>query len=188
MIASASWETPDKEGFKMRFSSGFSAFAFAVLLGSNMAITQFPNPAFAAETPQAQTILTVTGEIGDNKPVSFDRAALEALGMESFETTTPWHNGKVKFEGVPMKKLLAAVHAKGDTVVAKALDDYFSEIPVTDFAKYHVLLALKVDGAYMPISTQGPLWIVYPYDSDPELQSEKYHGRSVWQINRIEVK
>eukprot|EP01037_Dinobryon_pediforme_P007738 gene7738-7800_t len=141
----------------------------------------FSNFLAAATATSNPVILTVSGLVGDGTPVKFDRAALEALGMDSFETTTPWHTGKVKFEGVLMSTLLASVHAHGTTVFAKALDDYFSEIPVEDFTKYKVILALKRDGAYMPVSDQGPLFVIYPFDSDPILKDAKFQSRSVWQ-------
>ena len=39
----------------------------------------------------------------------------------------------------------------------------------------------------MPVSDKGPLFIVYPYDSDPALHSQKFYGRSVWQLSRLIV-
>jgi hypothetical protein len=143
------------------------------------------------ETPAEKPILTITGKIGaSNKDgaAQFDRAMLESIGMVSFETTTPWFNGLVKFEGVPMDKLMQKVEASGQRVIVVALNDYSSELPIEDFAKYGVLLALKRNGQYMPVSDKGPLFIVYPFDSNPELKNQKFYSRSVWQITRIEVK
>ena len=113
---------------------------------------------------------------------------LEALGTRAFTTTTPWHNGPVTFEGVPMAKLMRAVGAEGDTVTALALNDYSTDIPMDDFARYGVLLALKRDGAYMPVRDKGPLFIVYPYDSDPALRSRRFYSRSAWQVVRLVVR
>ncbi|MCC2664519.1 MAG: oxidoreductase, partial [Geminicoccaceae bacterium] len=45
---------------------------------------------------------------------------------------------------------------------------------------YPVILALKRDGAYMPVRDKGPLFIVYPYDSSPELKHQNYYSRSAW--------
>jgi len=113
---------------------------------------------------------------------------LEALGMETFSTTTPWYDGPVKFEGVRMSRLLDTVGATGTTVTAMALNDYSSEIPIEDFRKYPVILALKRDGAYMPVKDKGPLFIVYPYDSDPALKHQRFYSRSAWQVARLIVK
>ncbi len=147
--------------------------------------------AAALPQPEEKTILTISGKISvvnkdDN--AQFDRSMLEALGMVSFDTTTPWYNGAVKFEGVPMEKLMQAVGASGDHVTALALNDYSTDIPMADFAKYKVILALKRDGNYMPVRDKGPLFIVYPFDSDPELQQHKYYARAAWQVSRLVVK
>jgi hypothetical protein len=72
-------------------------------------------------------------------------------------------------------------------VKALALNDYVTQIPMEDFAKFGVILALKRDGEYMPVRDKGPLFIVYPYDSRPELKSQTYYGRSAWQLKRLEV-
>ncbi|WP_112663393.1 molybdopterin-dependent oxidoreductase [Microvirga flavescens] len=141
--------------------------------------------------PTEKPILTIAGNIDTtNKDgtAQFDRAMLLELGLETIETTTPWYNGPVKFEGVSLDKLLKRVGAKGERVVAIALNDYSSEIPMEDFAKHDVILALKRNGEYMPVRDKGPLFIIYPFDSKPELKSQTYYGRSVWQVAKLVVK
>src|SRR4029077_15481411 len=95
----------------------------------------------------------------------FDREMLEALDRTSFTTSTPWYDSPVTFTGVRMATLMKASRARGDTVIATALNDYETRIPVGDFAQFDVLLALKRNGEYMPVREKGPLFIVYPYDS-----------------------
>ena len=140
--------------------------------------------------PKDRPILEIAGSISTtNKDGAavFDREMLESLGMETITTTTPWHKGQVTFEGVSMAKVMELVGAKGKTVKALALNDYVTQIPMEDFAKFGVILALKRDGEYMPVRDKGPLFIVYPYDSKPELKSQTYYGRSAWQLKRLEV-
>ena len=86
-----------------------------------------------------------------------------------------------------MRTLLRAVGASGERVVAIALNDYMTEIPIVDFEQYDVLLALKRDGAYMPVRDKGPLFIVYPFDSFSELQAQKFYNRSAWQLAQLIV-
>jgi hypothetical protein len=165
-------------------SAKLTFLALGAMLVAGVAVAQSPQSA-------GKPILTVTGKItatSDNGTVQFDRDALEALGTTSIETNTPWYKGPVKFEGVPLDKLMQVVGATGDRVVAVALNDYSSEIPVEDFAKYKAILALKRDGEYMPVRDKGPLFIVYPYDQNPELRSQKFYSRSVWQVSRLVVK
>ena len=145
----------------------------------------------ALSVPTGKVILTISGKIGvDNGggTAMFDREMLEAIGMVSFTTTTPWNGGPVTFEGVPLDKLMAAVGANGDHITALALNDYSTDIPIEDFARYHTILALKRDGDYMPVKDKGPLFIVYPYDSNPELKHQMFYSRSAWQLSRIVVK
>lgn len=140
---------------------------------------------------QGKVILKISGRIANTNgdgTAEFDVAMLEALGMESFSTMTPWYAERVTFEGVPMTRLLAFVGATGTSVTVSALNDYATDIPIEDFKKYRVILALKRDGAYMPVKDKGPLFIVYPYDSDPELKHQRFYSRSAWQVARIVVK
>ncbi len=158
--------------------------AIALLVANVAGAGSLPEP---AEKP----ILTVTGKISvTNKDgaAQFDRAMLEALGETSFSTTTPWYKEPVKLEGVALAKLLDAVGATGDRIVSVALNDYSAEMPVEDARKFGVILALKRDGEYMTVRDKGPIFIVYPFDSDPDLKAQKYYSRSVWQVSRIEVK
>ena len=148
-----------------------------------------PAPALLRQ-PQGKVILTISGTIATTNAAAaavFDLAMLEELGVKSFSTTTPWYNGAVSFEGVPMARLLDHVGAAGTKVTAQALNDYSTEIPQDDFRSFGAILALKRDGAYMPVRDKGPLFIVYPYDSDPALKHQRYYSRSAWQVARLVV-
>ena len=141
-------------------------------------------------SPQAEPILTVSGKIAntnDGAVARFDRQMLEALGTVTLRTMTPWYDHVVEFEGVSMKALMQHVGAEGTQVTATALNDYRGTIPLSDFDSFKVILAMKRDGVDMPIRDKGPLFIVYPYDSDPELANGLYYSRSVWQVKELEV-
>ena len=113
---------------------------------------------------------------------------LEALGTVSMETTTPWYEGRQRFEGVSLAKLMSYIGAKGEHVVAIALNDYVTEIPISDFAEYGPILAMKRNGEYMPVRDKGPLFIMYPFDSKLELKKQIYYSRCAWQVARLVVK
>ena len=131
-----------------------------------------PGPARAAvlPKPEGKVVLTMSGLI---KETNGDGVAEFDIAM---------------FEGVRMAALLDRIGATGTTLTARALNDYSTDIPVEDFRKYEVLLALKRDGAYMPVKDKGPLFIVYPYDSDPELKHQRFYSRSAWQVARMVLK
>jgi len=167
------------------------ACAGSVTLIAALSAGALPASAGGLERPQGAPILTVEGNISiknDGDGAVFDRDMLESLGEVSFKTMTPWFTGEVEFEGVPMEKLMEAVGAKGTEVEVVALNDYKASVPIGDFGEYGVILALKRDGKYMPISDKGPLFIVYPYDGHAELQKQKFYARSVWQVAKMIVK
>ncbi|OBX34441.1 hypothetical protein A8U91_03494 [Halomonas elongata] len=68
-----------------------------------------------------------------------------------------------------------------------ALNGFEASIPISDFERYDVILAMRRNGEPMPIRDFGPLFVVYPFDQHPELRTEAIRFRSVWQVNRIVV-
>jgi hypothetical protein len=140
--------------------------------------------------PDGEVLLTVRGEIAhrnDGDAALFDLGMLEAVGIESFETTTIWTDGVQRFTGVPLHALLDAVGAEGETLRATALNDYAVEIPVSDAEAGGPIVAFMHNDAPMSVREKGPLWIVYPYDSRDAFQSEQVYARSIWQLVTIEV-
>jgi hypothetical protein len=140
--------------------------------------------------PSGPVILTLSGSIRNTNAgdkAEFDRAMLEALGTTTRQMATPWTVGEPVFEGVKMTDVLKAVGANGDTVTATALNDYVMDIPLSDFENYPVILALKMNGEYMRIRDKGPLWIIYPHDEHPELDTPATLRKWVWQLTELYI-
>ena len=142
------------------------------------------------EAPTGKTLLVVRGNIthtnhGEN--AHFDRAMLEALPGRTAKMETPWTHGTVAFEGPLLRAVLDSVGAQGDKLVIRALNDYSAEIPFSDAHDFETMLALKKDGKNMSVREKGPIFLIYPFDTNPDLYNEKYFVRSVWQIREIEV-
>lgn len=140
--------------------------------------------------PTGKVLLTISGKIentNENGKAVFDIATLEKLGVVSFQTTSPWYNGRTNFTGISMQKLMDYVGAKGTVVKVTALNDYTTVIPLSDFKNYNVILAFKINGEYMRVRDKGPFFIVYPYDSLPELNNQNYYSRSAWQVSRMSI-
>lgn len=159
-------------------------------LGLGLLLLMAPAIAETLASPTGKPILTISGAITNTNAdgtAVFDREMLEALGMESIKTKTPWFDGVSSFTGVRMNKLMEVVGASGKSVTAIALNDYVTTIPLSDFAEFGVILALKRDGEYMAVRDKGPLFIIYPFDSESELQSQTYFGRSAWQLAKLIV-
>jgi hypothetical protein len=140
--------------------------------------------------PRGKPILVVSGKIKTTnvgETAVFDREMLEAMGTETVRTKTPWSDGESAFTGIRLDKFMELVGAEGKHVTAVALNDYVTTIPIEDFAQFNVIMALKRDGKYMTVRDKGPLFIIYPFDSDPELQNQTYFSRSAWQVAKLVV-
>lgn len=143
------------------------------------------------ESPTGPVILSIGGDIsftnaGDE--AHFDRPMLEELGLVVLRTETPWTDGKQTFEGVPVERILDAVGANGTVARAKALNDYVVDIDISFVVAAKAMVAVKTNGVYMGVRDKGPLWIVFPWDQQPELDEEFVKSQSVWQFNRLEIR
>src|SRR5690606_26582382 len=134
-------------------------------------------PALALDKPKGPVLLTITGAIEvTNAPgaAEFDAEMLQALPGRATTTGTPWTQGKPTYEGPLLRSILDAVGARGDTLKVGALNDYSADIPIEDIQSYDVILAVTKDGQPISIRDKGPLIVVYPFDEEPSLYTERY--------------
>ena len=139
-----------------------------------------------AEAP-AGTVLVVDGTIAGGQPAAFDLAMLKSLPVVEVTTMTPWTDGENRYEGVRIRDLLQRLGARGNAVMADAVDDYQVPIPMEDIEDYDVIVAYAQNGKPLPEDDKGPLWVIYPYSEHARLQKDVYFSRSVWQLNRLTV-
>ena len=142
------------------------------------------------ERPAGDVILSVTGDIehtNEDGKADFDMEMLNALAGRNGSMETPWTEGTTTFEGPLLQAILDKVGARGRTLVVKALNDYSAEVPIEDARDFPTILATRMNGEEMSVRDKGPLFLIYPFDKNPELYNEKYFSRSVWQIRSIEV-
>ncbi len=150
----------------------------------------FALPAHALEPAKGKVVLTISGNVGEKNTATaavFDMAMIEKLPQRSFTTMTPWDKQPIKFTGPLLRDVLAAAKATGKTIKASALNDYQTSVPLDDAQKFDVILAHKMNDQDIPVKTKGPLFIVYPYDSKPELRSTVYYERSAWQLKSMAI-
>ena len=159
-----------------------------LLLGSaSLLLTSL---AHALDSPKGKVILTITGNIrfknaGDQ--ADFDMDMLAALPQHSFSTSNPWYKETKKFTGPLLRDVLAAVGAQGTTLKAVALNNFKVEIPAADTQQFQMVLARLLDDKPMPTREKGPLFIIYPFDTNTELHSARYYSRSAWQLRTLEI-
>ncbi|WP_297778121.1 molybdopterin-dependent oxidoreductase [uncultured Roseovarius sp.] len=117
----------------------------------------------------------------------FSLEDLKALPVSSFETTTIWTDGPQTFEGISLAALLAHLDVTEGTIKATAINDYSVTIPMSDATEDGAIIAYLNNDEPMSRRGKGPLWIVYPYDSDIEYQTETVYSRSIWQLDRLAI-
>jgi len=144
----------------------------------------------ALEAPKGKVVLTVSGTLtkpNHGKDATFSMEMLEKLPQISFITKTPWYPKAVTFTGPLLRDVLAAAGASGNKIAARALDDYKTLIPMLDAQKFDLIVARQIDGKNLSVREKGPLFIVYPFDSKPELQAQVYLDRSAWQLKSLTI-
>jgi hypothetical protein len=142
----------------------------------------------ALAKPTGDVVLTVAGQIGKENAsgqADFDLEMLEAMPAVKFRTSTPWTEEAVEFEGVLIDTIMKAVDAKGKTIKAAALNDYIADVGVDLVVSAGAILAYRINGAEIAVRDKGPLWIMFPFDQNPELKTETIYSQSVWQLRTM---
>lgn len=140
---------------------------------------------------QGKVLLTLGGQIevrNEGARAALDDAMLAALPQHSFTTRTPWDKAPRQFSGPLLRDVLQLVRAHGSELAATALNDYHATIPVSDAYLFDMLIARRIDGQPVRVRDRGPLLLVYPYDRDSRLSERTYVARSVWQLQRLDVR
>jgi len=171
----------------MRMKLGFktATLALSMVMGGVLPLSASDLP-----LPVGDVILTVSGAItttNSDGAAQFDRALLDSLPQHSFTTSTIWTEGPNTYSGILLKDLLAAVGASGGTVTATALNDYQISFPANEIAADAPLVAYLTDGEPMSVRDKGPLWLIFPFDTNSDYRTEETYARSIWQMDRIEV-
>ncbi len=160
----------------------FRLFATSLLLCSLSTLS------YALEKPTGRTILSVSGAIettNTNDSASFDLNMLNALPQHTVVTENPWAEGVHTYRGFSVASLLEKIGNKGNLLQVFAMNGYMTEIPINDFLEKGAIFATHQDGKNMSIRNLGPIMVIYPFDSQPELRNEIFYSRSIWQINKI---
>ncbi|SDH94252.1 oxidoreductase [Lutimaribacter saemankumensis] len=142
--------------------------------------------------PQGRPLLEIhmglaQAEQAKVREVMLDDAMLRALPAEDFSTTTIWTDGVQHFRGVRLLTLVRCLGIENGLLTLTAKNEYLIEIPVEDLRPDGALVAYERNGKPMATRDKGPLWLVYPYDSHTDFQTETIYAQSIWQLDRIEV-
>lgn len=142
-------------------------------------------PGLAAAGEEA--VLELHGAIAPPAPRRLSLSQVDAIGRVDLATHTPWTIGPQRFAGLPVAQLLEAVGARGTTMRAVALNDYAVSMPIAEAVATGAFMATRQDGAPIPVRLRGPFWIIFPWSQRPELENATTRGRSIWQLQRIDI-
>ena len=115
--------------------------------------------------PTGEVVLTISGDdarsnVGDQ--VQMDLEGLEALGVVTETIFEPFVSEEVVMTGVPLVDVLRAAGIGEDTpLVWTALDDYQVSYTLGELMADDGLLATRLDGEPIPVSSGGPIRVVF---------------------------
>lgn len=142
----------------------------------------------ASETTPVGPVLLQLEVLGvEDATLQLDLSTLHAMPSVTFETATIWTDGLQQFTGVSLATLIQELGVNDGVLEAYAINAYVVEIPVSDAVEGGPIVAYERNGKEMSVRDKGPLWIVYPYDSDPAYRNEAIYSRSIWQLERIVI-
>lgn len=146
--------------------------------------------AFGQRKPEREpVILTVSWADNRVPPVRFALKDIEKLERKDYMAKLPpalGVSGRHDWQGIPVRAVLAAAKAQNYTKLrVAALDGYEAYLPVSDLTRFDPILAYRKDDQYIGILDRGPLLLIYPFDSNPQLQTMEYINRTIWQVNAI---
>lgn len=135
---------------------------------------------FAQAALAAAPVLTIHAAVER----ALSREELAALPQHAITQTTEFTDGDVTFTGPLARDVIDA--PQGATVaVMTAINDYSVEIPVEDFDRYDVILALEMNGKALTRRDKGPIWVMYPLAATDPAQKSLIDNRLIWQLRDI---
>lgn len=139
-------------------------------------------PTLAADSPTGSVVLTVTGDITKkncDEGFAFDLPMLEGLGLVNCAVADPWL-GQRKYSGVSIASILAyvGVSAEAVRVDTVASDNKVVTLALSDVRTYPIILATQDNAKAVSKKLGGPVKLVFPYDSHPEVA--KAYDKNCW--------
>lgn len=163
-----------------------------VALAVCAALLMIGSTVMAAPKPQDKVALTVEGAItntNSDKGLELDMAMLEGIGMSVYDGKDPWLGTK-KYSGVLISDILKFAGATGNVVevVTVAKDGKEVVIKIDDVNKFPIMLATKDNNKAIGTGVGGPIKLVFPYTTHPEVEKVYPKDEWSWYIVTIKVK
>ena len=109
----------------------------------------------------------VSGAVETELELTYDefRELPAVTQRQDFHCVTGWSKFDCEFTGVPFMEILERGGVDDDAVhvMFSALDDYTTDLPLSDCQREEVLFAYELDGEDLPPDHGGPLRVVTPH-------------------------
>lgn len=160
-----------------------AAWARRAAVMAILAILAAARPASADD----DILLTLSRGPENVETLDFTLADLAAMPQVTIRTENEWTDGPVSYTGPLVRDVLERL-ALQDALTLRftAANDYYVDIPSSDFRRYDVVIAIEADGKPLSRRDKGPLWVMYPISEHGELRSQEIYSRLIWQVVRIE--
>lgn len=140
-----------------------------------------------AVSQEAPVLLTIDPGNGAD-PVALTDADLMEMEQVSFATSTLWTPKVQEFSGPSLHSVLERAGATGPFwVKLVAANDYSVVLGPDLIDDSFPIIANRIDGDRFTMRNKGPLWLIYPFDLEPEYKREIHYSASVWQLTGIEM-
>jgi hypothetical protein len=180
-----------------------AAIALCAACGGGTTATQESKPRYAASIVQPavlhagevvplpkKPILTVRGKItttNASKTLKLDARSLDTMGVLKVKLYDATVKKQLTFEGMWLADVLkiAGIEKTAKSVHFTALDDYQSDLTVTEIDKGGIFLATKTgNGSPIAIATGGPTRLVFM----DNVKAGNVEDAWIWSIKTLDVK
>ena len=133
----------------------------------------------------ADTMLSIT--INDHARITLTEEDLLALPQVTIETSTPWDEEEITFSGPTLKALLTRYNITEGELNLYASNRYQIQVPWDYIEDTTPIIANRMNGNPFSRRQRGPLWLIFPFDSDDRYRSYEVSAMSIWQLISIEI-
>jgi hypothetical protein len=125
---------------------------------------------------------------GPHGKITFTFDALNAMPQHTILTGNDYIDGVSEFRGPRVFQVLDLIGRAGaEKARFIAANDFYSDIAIEELQRFDAVLALSMDDKPLSRRDKGPIWVMYPIDSYPELKDSVYNNRLVAQLKVIEL-
>lgn len=144
-----------------------------------------------AQRRQGAWTLQVGGQV--TRSIELSAARLDELATTEFSTVTVTeaedHSTRVHYRGVPVRRLLelAGADPSATTATFVCFDSFRATLPIDDLRAYPSMIAVEANGAPIPRTEGGPLFLVHPVSDHPDLGQRVRDGHWAFYVTDVIV-